>query len=309
VDLVPVVLFVYNRPEHTLKVLEALKQNNIEKLYIFSDGPKLEADLEKVKKVRDIVSNINWCNVEYEFAEKNRGLADSIIYGVSKVFNVGYDKLVVLEDDCVPSPNFMKFMREAFDFYEDYDNVMHISGFGLPLKKHTKSDVYFTPYPCSWGWGTWRKYWESCNFYQYENYKFLLQNESMRRKFNYAGEAFSEFLEMQLKGQINSWLIRWYFHLFQNNGLAVWSYNSYINNKGFDGSGVHSNKIDRFNQKLVSHKDDNEKIVFEENVVVNEVLIKEFRRYFMGKKLSERMKTILYLIKRKMEMKLKWGER
>lgn len=306
---IPVVLFVYNRPEHTLKVLEALKENNIEKLYVFSDGPKLEADLPKVKKVREIVSNINWCEVEYEFAEKNRGLAESIIYGVSKVFKVGYDKLVVLEDDCVPSPHFMNFMREAFEFYEDYDNVMHISGFGLPIKKYTESDVYFTPYPCSWGWGTWRKYWEACDFYQYENYKILLQNESLRKKFNYAGEAFSEFLEMQLKGQINSWLIRWYFYIFQNNGLCVWSYHSYINNKGFDGSGVHGNKIDRFNQKLKSDKEINEKIVFEENIVVNEDLIKEFRRYFMGKKLSERMKTVLYLMKRKMEMKLKWGEK
>jgi hypothetical protein len=290
-----IALFVFNRPEHTKNVLEGLKKNEVNKIYVFCDGPRNEIEKCKTEKVQEVIKSVDWCEIEININTENKGLANSVINGVTNVFNKGYDAIIVLEDDCIPNENYIKYMNDAFDFYKDQANVMHISGFGLPIKKYTNADTYFTPYPCSWGWGTFAHHWNKCDFHQEKKYKELLNNQDQIRKFNYAGEAFSDFLKLQLEGKVNSWLIRWYFHIFMNNGKCVWSYKSLIKNKGFDGSGVHKNKFDRFNQKF----DNNESFNitnFEQNIEYNSNLIKEFRRHFMGKKIIERIKTSIYLI-------------
>ncbi|MGE6754759.1 glycosyltransferase family 2 protein [Rossellomorea sp. NPDC071047] len=291
-----VILFVFNRPLHTSKVLAGLKKNSVEKLYVFCDGPRNSIDFEKVEEVKELVNSINWCHVELTAHNKNKGLAQSVIDGITEVVNLGYDSVIVLEDDCVPKEGFINYMKNALNFYENDDEVMHVSGFGLPINKHTKADTYFTPYPCSWGWGTWAKYWNNCDFNNTQRYKNLLADKRMIEKFNYSGEAFSEFLQMQLDGHVNSWLIRWYFYIFENSGRCVWRYESLIENKGFDGSGVHKNKLDRFNQKAKNTVLSNSNYKFEVNKTYNKGLIKEFRRHFMGKKLIEKIKTTIYLI-------------
>ncbi|WP_223813586.1 glycosyltransferase family 2 protein [Geobacillus zalihae] len=188
-----ILLFVYNRPDHTLKVLEGLKKNNVKRLYVFCDGPKTQEDLGKVERTRELIRNIDWCEVEAVFRDRNIGLASSIINGVTDIFQKGYDSVIVLEDDCVPKENFIKFMIDSLEYYRSFKEVMHISGFGLPIKKYTDADVYFTPYPCSWGWGTWADVWKGCDFSQTEGYLSLLKNNEIKKRFNYAGEAFPIF--------------------------------------------------------------------------------------------------------------------
>ncbi|GAB6614597.1 hypothetical protein bcgnr5406_27970 [Bacillus cereus] len=291
-----VILFIFNRPDHTKKVIDGLKENNIEKLYVFSDGPRNKKDNELVQKTRDIVNGIDWCEVEAEYKDVNIGLAESVIQGITKVFSKGYDTVTVLEDDCVPNASFISFMEQSFKFYNDNEQVMHISGFGLPIKRHTKSDIYLTPYPCSWGWGTWREYWEQCDFYQEEKYRNLLNDPEKVRDFDYSGNAFSEFLQMQLDKQVNSWLIRWYFYIHEHSGRCVWNYQTLIENNGFDGSGAHNNRIDRFNQKNIGDRNINMDFRFEQDMQYNKRLIREFRRHFMGKSYIEKIKTSIYLL-------------
>jgi hypothetical protein len=290
-----VILFVYKRPDHTEKVLEGLKRNGVKELYVFADGAKKDEDIEDVMKTRDLIKAIDWCDVKADYKEKNMGLANSVINGITKVFNSGYDRVIVVEEDCVPKDGFIDFMEKAFDYYEDMDDVMHISGFGLPIKKREDYDVYFTPYPCSWGWGTWKKYWEKCDFTQYGQYKALLSDRNLVKKFNYAGEGFSEFLNKQLNGQVDSWLIRWYFYIFQNSGRCVWSYKSYIENSGFDGSGAHRVRFDRFNQKYRENTEYNS-LKFTKDLAYKLFTIREFRRFFMGHKRTEQIKTVLYML-------------
>lgn len=290
-----VLLFVFNRPLHTKKVIEGIKACKIKKLYVFSDGPRSAEERKIVEEVRELINEIEWCEVVSNFRESNIGLANSVINGVNSIFKNGYERVIVLEDDCVPSVKFIEFMNQNLDYYEDYKEVMHVSGFGLPIKKHTNKDNYFTPYPCSWGWGTWKKYWDECDFSQNDAYTTLLMDSDRKKDFNYAGEAFSEFLEMQLQGKVNSWLIRWYYHIFQENGRCVWAYESMIENNGFDGSGEHSNKIDRFNQKKLK-KLSSKKFNLETNLQYSEKLIREFRRHFMGKRKIEKIKTAIYLL-------------
>ena len=287
-----VILFVYNRPQHTSKVIEGLKNNDIDELFVFSDGIKNDKHREDVLKTRDIINNINWCSVIKEYSDINKGLATSVIYGVNKVFNMGYDRVIVIEDDCVPKDDFINFMNEAFDFYENDSKVMHISGFGLPMKQKIDTSTYITPYPCSWGWGTWKKYWVECNFNDIDGYKRLLNDKKEIKRFNRSGSAFSEFLEKQLKGEVNSWLIRWYYHIYKQNGVCIWKTNSSINNQGFDGTGVHKVRFDRFNQQNI---DKDEEFKFEQSNISREKIIKEFKRFFINKTFIERIKTIIYM--------------
>ena len=287
-----IILFVYNRPEHTRKVLDGLKNNNIKELYVFGDGIKEAKHKENVELTRRLINDINWCKVRVEYSNKNRGLANSVIYGISKVFKMGYKKVIVIEDDCIPKSDFIEYMEKAFDFYEKDERIMHISGFGLPLKQEIKKSTYITPYPCSWGWGTWKKYWEKCDFYRDNEYKSLLNDPKQIEKFNSSGSAFSEFLRMQLEGKVNSWLIRWYYHIFRNNGMCVWKTESSIVNDGFDGTGVHKVKFDRFNQRFSDYR---KSLVFEEDNTPNKQIIKEFKRYFIDKSFKERFKTLVYM--------------
>ncbi|MCC3375999.1 sugar transferase [Cohnella sp. REN36] len=290
-----VIFFIYNRPDHTAKVLEGLKKNRITKMYVFSDGPRAEKDVPLVEETRNLIRNIDWCEVEAEYSPSNKGLANSVIYGVTKVFQKGYESVIVLEDDCVPSDNYIHFMKSTLDYYKNVPHVMHVSGFGLPIKRYTKADVYFTPFPCSWGWGTWANDWLSCNFDDIDNYERLLTKKDELYDFNYCGEGMSSMLQMQLDKRVNSWLIRWYYHIYNRNGRCVWSYESMIDNKGFDGTGAHKMKFDRFNQRNKQQVTGKQNFQMENDLNYHPALIREFRRYFIGKSFKERLKTVIYL--------------
>lgn len=290
-----VIFFIYNRPEHTAKVLEGLKRNRISKLYVFSDGPREAQAAPTVEATRQLIRDIDWCEVEAEYSPINKGLANSVIYGVTKVFSMGYESVIVLEDDCVPSDNYIKYMRDTLMHYRDVPEVMHVSGFGLPIKKHTQADVYLTPFPCSWGWGTWAKDWCSCDFEDIAGYQNLLKTKDELYDFNYCGEGMSSMLQMQLDKRVNSWLIRWYYHIYHRDGRCVWSYESLIDNRGFDGTGAHKMKFDRFNQRVKRPKVQRTSYKMENNLNYHPGLIREFRRYFIGKSFKERLKTVIYM--------------
>ena len=156
------ILFTYNRSRHTKAVLDALAQNNRlpQKLFIFQDGMKESTDRNEWEKVRNEITAVSWCDTEVIIHEKNKGLASSIKFGVSKVFQA-YDAVIVLEDDCVPHPQFMEYMVKALEKYEKYKNVFHIGACSEPVDVDGDgTDAYFLGRINSWGWGTWRDRWK-----------------------------------------------------------------------------------------------------------------------------------------------------
>src|SRR2546423_14535813 len=133
--LAPVSLFVYNRPWHLKQTLESLEKNFLSGqsvLYIYSDGPRADAtpeQLQKIKEVRSLIRSKKWCKETYIIeSETNKGLAKSIIEGVTELVN-DFGKEIVLEDDLVLSPGFLKYMNEALTLYESEERVMHVSGY------------------------------------------------------------------------------------------------------------------------------------------------------------------------------------
>ena len=138
--LAPIILFCYNRPEHTRKTLLSLKQNYLAEqstLIIYVDGPKAEASEEqknRIAEVKKVIREDQWCkDVMIIESDTNKGLASSVMQGVTETVNK-YGKVIVLEDDLVSDTWFLKFMNEALTVYENSSDVACISGYIYPVK-------------------------------------------------------------------------------------------------------------------------------------------------------------------------------
>lgn len=133
----PIALFVYNRIWHTKQTIESLQRNEMaeaNELFVFSDGPKFGNDREKVSDVREYCKTITgFKRVTLIERQQNLGLAQSIITGVAEIVNC-YGRIIVLEDDMISSPYFLRFMNEALEFYKDEEKVISIHGYIYPLK-------------------------------------------------------------------------------------------------------------------------------------------------------------------------------
>jgi len=249
--LSPIVLFVYNRLEHTKKTVEALKNNFLAKesdLFIFSDGPKDELGNLKVDNLRKYLKTVSgFKNVNIIEQNENIGLAKSIISGVTEIVNK-YGKIIVLEDDLVTSPNFLTYMNEGLKMYESEDRVISIHGYSYPLKE-ILPDTFFLKFTSSWGWATWKRGWD---LFESDGKKLLteLEHRKLIKEFNFNNSYhFSETLLRQSLGQKDSWAIRWYASAFINNKLSLYPKKSLIQNIGFDGSGIHSGKSNVYDIK------------------------------------------------------------
>lgn len=256
----PIALFVYKRPEHTRRVLESLMQCpefNDSPLYIFCDGAKKEEDFDKVIQAREVVRSMVGAKAEIIESPTNRGLANSIIFGVTRLCNK-YSRVIVLEDDLVVAPQFLNFLNAALDKYQDESTVMQVSGYMFPVPEFIdKNEAVFLPFITSWGWGTWKRAWD-CFDAQAFGWEVLETDKQMRLRFNLDG-SFNYFnmLKMQMTGEIDSWAIRWYWSVFKMNGYVVFPPSSYVNNIGFDGTGTHGSSSARWflnNTKLKTPK-------------------------------------------------------
>lgn len=237
----PIVLFVYNRAEHTRRTIEALKQNLLAKeseLVVFSDAPKTELHADKVREVREYIRQVEgFKSITIVEREVIYGLARSIIDGVTTIVNE-YGRVIVLEDDMVTSPYFLIYMNEALEKYADDDRVVSIHGYVYPVERHLPEAFFLRGADC-WGWATWRRGWACFN----SDGEFLL-NELKRRKliraFDLNGSyPYSEMLEGQIKGDNDSWAVRWYASAFLDGKLTLYPGRSLVHNIGNDNSGTH----------------------------------------------------------------------
>ena len=242
--LAPIVLFTYNRLSHVQTLIESLLKNDLAKeseLFIFSDGNKIETDASQVSGVRAYIHTITgFKSIYIEESPKNRGLATSVIYGVSKVLE-RYDRVIVLEDDLILSPYFLQFMNETLDIYSNDERVGCVNGH-MPRLKNLTEDTYFIHHTDSWGWGTWRRAWK---LFESDGSKLLhqLEERQLCEYFDFDGSyPFVRMLKRQIAGQNSSWAIRFRASMLLNNKLAINAGHSLVINNGADGSGTHVGK-------------------------------------------------------------------
>jgi len=238
-ELAPIALFVYNRLKHLQLTLESLQKNNLVKdseLFIFSDGPKDLSMKNDVEKVRAYLGSIKgFKKVHITERPINLGLSQSVISGVTGIVNE-YGKIIVLEDDLVVSPYFLKFMNDGLSLYEDKEKIISICGYMYPIKIKNNGVIFFRIPDC-WGWATWKRGWD---FFEPDGNKLLkeLKEKNLFRQFNLNNALnFAAMLKRQAEGKIDSWVIRWYASSFLNHKLSVYPSKSLVDNTGLDFSG------------------------------------------------------------------------
>lgn len=247
----PIIIFVYNRTDHfveTYNALSACKEAKESELFIFSDGAKNEAGKEKVNEVRAAVAAIKdsgyFKAVNVTESPVNKGLAASVIAGVTKIINK-YGKVIVVEDDCKVSPLFLGYMNKALDYYENNKKIGSIAGYTpmISLPKDYKSDVFAAYRSCSCTWATWKDRWQGVDW-DLKEIKDFYNSPKLIRRLNSNGSDRFIRLYRQTKGNGSSWSVRFGAHLVKNNLLTVYPRYSYITNIGCDESGVHSKSDD-----------------------------------------------------------------
>lgn len=297
-ELAPVLLFVYNRVEPLQKTITALQSNmlaNQSELYIFSDGAKNNKDVEKVKSVRLYIKQITgFRKVSIKESEKNFGLAESIISGVSEVIE-RHKKVIVLEDDLITSTNFLTFMNQALCFYENDDRVYSISGYTAPIQvpANYSYDNYFTRRASSWGWATWKSRWVTIDW-QVSDYSDFSKNLMAKYEFNKMGSDMSHMLSKYMRGKIDSWAIRWCYHQFKMNTLTVYPTISKVSNIGAGKAATNTNeKYNRFVLSSIDTSKTNE-FVFNQSVKLDKRFIKQFvKLYSLKTRIYYKIKNII----------------
>ena len=279
--LAPICLFVYCRLIETKMTVESLKKNILasqSQLFVFSDGAKTH-NIEEVRAVREYIHSITgFAKVTVYESAVNKGLANSIIKGVTKMFD-NYDKAIVLEDDLLLSTNFLCFMNQALTFYEDKKRILSISGYSLLIKYPNgyEYDVALSLRASSWGWATWKDRWVHIDW-EVKTYKSFKYNILKRLKFNRGGSDMSHMLDKQMSGKINSWAIRFCYHQYENNMLDVFPIMSKVANVGFGYAATNTKKgIFRFRTPL----DTSNKVFFnlQKEIKVSLPILMQFKAY------------------------------
>ncbi len=263
----PIALFVYHRQDMTRQTVDALKMNQYaaqSDLIVFCDGPKSKENVLAVSQVRAYVHSITgFRSVAIVESPSNKGLARSIIEGTAAVLK-DHETVIVLEDDMVTSPFFLKFMNEALDMYRDDSRVISIHGYVYPLKQRLPQSFFLRGADC-WGWATWRRGWA---LFEPDGVRLLkeLESRQLTRDFDYNDSyPFTQMLRDQIMGVNDSWAIRWQASAFLNDRLTLYPGKSFVRNIGFDSSGTHSGVTDVYEANLQMEDVSLQRIAIEEH--------------------------------------------
>ncbi len=240
-DLAPIVLFVYNRPEHTRRTLAALAANPLaaeSDLVIYADGPETPEHGASVAQAREVArAAAGFKSAKLIERGANIGLANSIITGVTEVC-ANHGRAIIVEDDLLVAPGFLEFLNAGLRRYESEPDVMQVSGYSYPAHDGSIPPTFFLPMVSCWGWATWARAWS-----RFDAAMSLLprldKDRAQRRRFNLDGAYdYYGMARQQAKGQIDSWGVRWQLSLFAHDGLVLYPRETLVTNIGVDASGT-----------------------------------------------------------------------
>jgi FkbM family methyltransferase len=273
--LSPVALFAYRRPIHLNRTLQALRSNpeaSQTELFVFCDGARDVSVGGEVETVRNLVrGDLGFAATHVVSRDSNYGLARNITEGVSEVLRLR-ESVIIVEDDIVVGPFFLRFMNEALCRYRNNPRVGSISGYCYPVPDQMPETYFIRGADC-WGWATWRNRWKEYN----ANGPALLSELKARdlcHAFDFDGAmGFVQMLEDQIAGRNNSWAIRWHASCFLHDLLVLYPGRALAHNIGQDGSGTHSVvQDDTLNVALSSTPVAVGGIAVEENLMAREAI-------------------------------------
>ena len=280
----PIIIFAFNRLE-PLKACVASLLNNTEaaesELIVFVDGPRVNKDheAEKVEAVRKFVSSIvGFKRVEKHFSEVNKGLANSIIGGVTDVINK-HGRVIVLEDDLYVAPTFLSYMNTMLTAYDADKRIMQVSGYSSKIHNYEryKLDFYLSGRAHSWSWGTWKDRWETVDW-EVKDFDELEANKKLQRAFCKYGSDLFRMLKGWKYGFNNSWYIRFDYSMHKQGRYCIAPIRSLVRNDGFGPEATHTSVYDRYKIDFdVNHE---RPWIIPDKLELNEKLAKHAVRYW-----------------------------
>jgi len=265
-NLSPIALFIFKRPEHTRRTLESLAQNPefaASPLFVYCDGSRNVSDVVLVEATRQLVRNWPHPNKTIIERDRNWGLANSIIDGVTCQCNT-HGKVIVLEDDIVVSKFFLNYMNTALLKYEDDDRVISIHGYSFPIDG--LPEAFFIKGASCWGWATWKRGWDLFDPDGKKLHNELLLRKLMHRFNIYSSFPYQRMLLDQIHGRNDSWAVRWYASALIHDKLSLHPGRTLVENIGLDGSGSHCDQYDGFASELSKTKIDLNGVAVYENI-------------------------------------------
>lgn len=244
----PLLILAWKRPFHTLKLVNAIRDVKPKKIFLACDGPDLskEKEIELVNQTRSILDKeINWqCEKHKLYSSFNRGCR----LGVTNAINWFFENVnegVILEDDCIPHPDFFKFTELLIDRFRDDKRIWTISGNNYQNGIwRGDGSYYFSKFPHCWGWATWKDRWQN-----YPEEKFVwerLNNAKMldniftsRKELRYWRLIFNNLYK---ENRPDSWSYRWFLLCLAKGGLNVLPNQNLVQNIGFNPTATHTKR-------------------------------------------------------------------
>jgi len=242
----PLLLIVWRRPHTLSRVIDAIRPVAPPRIFVACDGPNPErpGEAEKVAATRALIDqSIDWpCQIEFFYSPTNQGCRTAVSRAISWFFD-HVEQGIILEDDCIPHPDFFRFCDTLLEHYRFDTRVWSICGSNFQQgHRHGDSSYYFSIHGDSWGWATWRRAWQH---YASAADLWPLVRDSGRFDdvFPIPEERayWNELLDRTfIRADIDSWAFQWLLTSWINNGLHVWPNEPLISNIGFDSDGTHT---------------------------------------------------------------------
>lgn len=282
--LAPVILFAFNRLEPLKACVDSLLHNPEAAetdLIVFVDGPRVnrEGEAKKVETVRQFASSIKgFRKVETHFSDSNKGLANSIIGGVTTVIEM-YGCAIVLEDDLYVAPSFLSYMNTMLTAYASNEEIMQISGYSSKIRnyKHYKKDFYLSGRAHSWSWATWKDRWASVDW-EVSDFDKLASSKEAQRAFCKYGSDLYGMLRGWKFGRNNSWYIRFDYSMHKQGKYCISPIRSLVRNDGFGPEATHTSVYDRY--KIDFDTEEEKTWIIPKELEFNEKLAKHAVRYW-----------------------------
>lgn len=240
----PILCIIFNRPDLTFQLFEQLRKIKPKYLYVAADGPreKNETDRVNCEKTKTVINTIDWpCELKVLFRENNLGCGLAVSNAISWFFE-HVEQGIILEDDCHPDLTFFPFCNELLMKFKDDETIFLISGTNFQNgAKYGNGSYYFSNYPITWGWASWRRAWQKFN-HEPLDFKQSFANGLIDHAFQSISEKYfwRTLVRDSIKKKRDVWDHQWFYAIWKNKGVSITPNCNLIVNRGFHNNAVHT---------------------------------------------------------------------
>ena len=250
-----IALIIFRRPETTARVLKALQGLEISRLYVIADGPRGNkiGEAEQVDATRKLVDEIDWnCEVVKLYSKTNLGLRDRVLSGLDQVFS-REESAIILEDDCLPNPDFFAFSTELLQRYASNETVAIVSGNNFASKQNMVDSYYFSTHANIWGWATWARTWQEFRATTLNEFLTDSAQAEIAKAIPSRFQRASFMTLLQNARDLDSWAIQFAAHCYMSGRLSAVPKVNLVSNIGFGAESTHT-KFESYADEVQAEK-------------------------------------------------------